>query len=277
MGNITTLEYFETGVSFELRDGEVFANATEMCQAFGKEPYAFLRKSSTKRYVEALRKNNGVDLIHTINGGNNVGTWIHEKLILKLAQWLDVDFEIWCDEKIAELLKDGVTEIKTPQTFEERMHLMLTESAKVIENQKMEIVEKSKIISRQENDINELDEENQDLYEENVSFKGVIESITRGDGDITRRTLANKLNWTEPRLTKYLFENNILLYTKDGGKAGYKNWFKYVSRRDYIRGGNYPSKSLLITPSGQKGILEFIAKNDSEIILKIIEDIGKIE
>jgi len=48
-------------------------------------------------------------LTETRIGGTNPGTWIHEKLILKLAQWLDVNFEIWCDERIAELMKHGFT------------------------------------------------------------------------------------------------------------------------------------------------------------------------
>jgi len=42
---------------------------------------------------------------------NTAGTWIHEKLILKLAHWLDTDFELWCDEKISELLRDGSTSL----------------------------------------------------------------------------------------------------------------------------------------------------------------------
>ncbi len=45
--------------------------------------------------MEALSKNYGTVLTDTKTGGDNQGTWIHEKLILKLAQWLDVDFEIW--------------------------------------------------------------------------------------------------------------------------------------------------------------------------------------
>ncbi len=46
-------------------------------------------------------------MVQTRQGGVNAGTWINEKLILKLAQWLDIDFEIWCDERIAELIKKG--------------------------------------------------------------------------------------------------------------------------------------------------------------------------
>ena len=53
--------------------------------------------------------------------GDGSGTWIHEKLILKLAQWLSVDFELWCDERIAELLRTGKTEIAKPMSAAEIM------------------------------------------------------------------------------------------------------------------------------------------------------------
>lgn len=32
--------------------------------------------------------------------GNNGGTWLHPKLAVRFAQWLDVRFAIWCDMQI---------------------------------------------------------------------------------------------------------------------------------------------------------------------------------
>lgn len=43
------------------------------------------------------------------------GTWIHQRLILNLARWLDVEFEIWCDEVLGEkypVARNPVTVIK---------------------------------------------------------------------------------------------------------------------------------------------------------------------
>jgi phage antirepressor YoqD-like protein len=111
MNGLQIFNYQETPIEFEVINGEVFANATIMCQAFNKMPYSFLRLESTNRYLEALRERNAVEYIITKNGGINTGTWIHEKLIIRLASWLSVSFEIWCDETIAELLKGKSKEL----------------------------------------------------------------------------------------------------------------------------------------------------------------------
>ena len=42
---------------------------------------------------EMISKNNGGDI-------NDQGTWIHEKLILSLARYISVEFEIWNKNKI---------------------------------------------------------------------------------------------------------------------------------------------------------------------------------
>lgn len=117
MKNLKVFEYKNTSIEFEVIDGEIFANATLMCQAFGKKPIKWLELDSTKRYLEAVKVKSDfrTSLIETRRGNSSdfsQGTWIHEKLILKLAQWLDVEFELWCDEKVAELLKTGRTSIQ---------------------------------------------------------------------------------------------------------------------------------------------------------------------
>jgi hypothetical protein len=75
------------------------------------------------------------------NGG---GTWIHEKLIIDMARWLNVDFAVWCDEKIAELLRTGKTELK-PMT-----------PAEMLLQQCQMLVDQEKRIFTVENDIKEI-------------------------------------------------------------------------------------------------------------------------
>ncbi|RYC70726.1 KilA-N domain-containing protein [Spirosoma sordidisoli] len=108
---IQAFDYNNTAIEFELIDGELYANATAMCLVKKKRPAAWLQNESTKRYIAALKAKSGIltSLIISRKGGTDAGgtTWIHEKLILKLASWLDVDFEVWCDEKVAELLRTG--------------------------------------------------------------------------------------------------------------------------------------------------------------------------
>lgn len=109
-------------IEFELIDGQLMANATAMCAAFGKKPTNWLSLESTKRYVSALEAKSGIltSLVETRTGGagGGGGTWIHERLILKLAAWLNVDFEIKCDEWVAELLRTGQVSLKPKSSLE---------------------------------------------------------------------------------------------------------------------------------------------------------------
>ena len=123
MQEIITKNYGGFVVEFELVRGRVLANATSMCAIFEKRPAKWLELDSTKRYIAALevKSENRISLVETRKGnfgdGAQQGTWIDERLILKLAQWLDVDFEIQCDEWIAELLRTGrvaLTPVRTP-------------------------------------------------------------------------------------------------------------------------------------------------------------------
>lgn len=107
---IALFNYNESPIQFEEINGQVMANATLMCKAFGKRPADWLKTEQTQRYMKALastRKIVPADLHVVRNGGMDYGTWIDEKLVLNLARWLDVEFEIWCDECIAELSRNG--------------------------------------------------------------------------------------------------------------------------------------------------------------------------
>lgn len=66
-----------------------------------------------------------------VDGGGS--TLIHEKLILKLAQWLDVEFEIWCDQQVAQLLNQQIRPA-LPQTYKEALTALL---GKVEENERL--------------------------------------------------------------------------------------------------------------------------------------------
>ena len=129
MTDLKIFNYNDNSIEFEVINGQVFANATAMCHAFGKDVNQWKRLPQTKRYADALEKslcNNHIVLFETKNGGANPGTWIHEKLILKLASWLDVNFELWCDTKIAELLRTGKVELNPKDDANLTKHLDVT-------------------------------------------------------------------------------------------------------------------------------------------------------
>lgn len=85
-------------------------NATAAASKFGKKPNEWLRLPETKRYMRALARKAEAGKSHfgyrTERGGRMGGgvTWLHPKLAVRFAQWLDVDFAVWCDEQIDALL-----------------------------------------------------------------------------------------------------------------------------------------------------------------------------
>jgi hypothetical protein len=87
-------------------------NATTAAARFGKKPAEWLRLPGTKRYVRALARRIEAGFSHFVRtergqAGRQGGgaTWLHPKLAVRFAQWLDVDFAVWCDQKVDELLR----------------------------------------------------------------------------------------------------------------------------------------------------------------------------
>jgi len=116
----SVFKYNGNEICFQTEAGSVMVNATEMAKAFGKVPYEWLRLPETKRFLEALF-NSGKslfedDAIKTVRGGTNAGTWLHEDVALEFARWLSPAFAIWCNDRIKELLKYGMT--ATPEALE---------------------------------------------------------------------------------------------------------------------------------------------------------------
>lgn len=120
MKNLIVKEYLGNSIQFKMVDGHVYANATSMCKVFGKQPSDWLKIKATQEYIDELNRSENLPngLVKVIQGGNdkdNQGTWIHEKLVLDLARWLNVKFRVWCDEQIATLLREGKVEVKQKQ------------------------------------------------------------------------------------------------------------------------------------------------------------------
>lgn len=136
--------YFE-GVPVHF-NADGWLDATSISARFGKEPNAWLVSVDTMAYMMALasglrleikpeilqefnkikeldssraaskarvlRLVKGIGLVRTkagspIHGG---GTWLHPKLAVFFARWLDVRFAVWCDLHIDALLRGEPTE-----------------------------------------------------------------------------------------------------------------------------------------------------------------------
>lgn len=117
---------------FYVRAGDRYWDATRMCQAYNKRVNNFFRTDATQKYLRALSKKTGIPieleqesamteeqgidaiaqksaLIYKTKGGevSESGTWVHQQVALKLAAWLNEDFEVWVWEVIEKLLTQG--------------------------------------------------------------------------------------------------------------------------------------------------------------------------
>jgi phage antirepressor YoqD-like protein len=85
-----------------------------MARVFNKTPKDYLRTQSAKELLDAVSSRQKcllTDLVNVINGGNSNGTWMHETIALDFAQWLSVDFRLWCNDRIKELMQHGATAV----------------------------------------------------------------------------------------------------------------------------------------------------------------------
>lgn len=111
----TSVVYDYKGSQISFMSGEnVMVNATQMAKPFSKQPIDWLKTNQSKEYIETFSKLKIIslaDLVQVIKGGNNSGTWMHEDVALEFARWLSPSFAIWCNDRIKELLKTGVTTV----------------------------------------------------------------------------------------------------------------------------------------------------------------------
>lgn len=149
--------YNGNNVSFRKENENVFVNASEMARQFNKLPADFLRLKQTEEFINSISTRYGIPhiaILQTVKGGlNNQGTWMHEKLALKFASWLNSDFELWVYERISELMRLGFT--ATNQTLENLANNpdLLIELATAL---KTERAEKERLLMRNEAQIIEL-------------------------------------------------------------------------------------------------------------------------
>jgi len=91
---------------------EAWFNATTVAAHFGRRPVDWLALDSTKDYIAhlgAVLNCEESSLLRTKAGRHGGGTWLHPKLAVAFARWLDVRFAIWCDMQIDKILHDRPT------------------------------------------------------------------------------------------------------------------------------------------------------------------------
>lgn len=95
------------GHPVEFRRADGYLNLTALARTFGKRSNDFMRLPSTQRTLSAWAKRlNSLpeDLVVTINGGPNRGTWLHPSIAIAAARWVSEDFECWCDGTMTKIV-----------------------------------------------------------------------------------------------------------------------------------------------------------------------------
>ena len=119
--SIQTFSFNQFSVSFQ-ENG--YLNATAIAEQYDKRVGNYLRNERTQEYITALNerlfnpetRNRATaenQLVIIKKGGNDKksqGTWLHPKLAVDFARWLNPKFAVWCDEQIEALLNGKVSD-----------------------------------------------------------------------------------------------------------------------------------------------------------------------
>ena len=236
----TPIVYDYKGSKISFANGKnVMVNATEMAKSFDKRPAKWLELPSTKEFLAALTaiRKSDTALIQTNSGGINGGggTWMHEDVALEFARWLSPAFAIWCNDRIKELLKYGMT--ATQPTLDEMVNnpdLVI----RIATQLKQEREEKARI-----------EAENKRIIEETapaVTFTQAVSGSASSCliGELAKLIDQNGYPMGEKRLFKWLRENGYL-----GTKGERYN----IPNQRYIEQGLFELKKG--TRSGNNGVM----------------------
>lgn len=237
----TPIVYDYKGSKISFANGKnVMVNATEMAKTFGKYPKDFLVNKQTKEFLTSLSAVRGIsltELVKVVQGGDPQmqGTWMHEDVALEFARWLSPAFAIWCNDRIKELLKYGMT--ATQPTLDEMVNnpdLVIRMATQL----KQEREEKAR-----------LEAENKRIIEETapaVTFTQAVSGSVSSCliGELAKLIDQNGYPMGEKRLFKWLRENGYL-----GTKGERYN----IPNQRYIEQGLFELKKG--TRSGNNGVM----------------------
>jgi len=205
MSNLTKLFNYEgNNVTFKNDEGIVYVNATQMAKPFAKKPSAYLRLPATALLLDALIKKSGVrkshielgDLVHAQKGGLDQGTWLHEDVAIDFAQWLSIDFRLWCNDRIKELLTEGSVSLQPK-----------SEDALILDAMNLLI---GKVAQKEE----ELKQAKETILIQAPKVQYVNE-VLASESCHTTTTIAKEIGVTGPTLNKMLHTAKIQ-YKQDG-------------------------------------------------------------
>lgn len=147
MSNLTKLfDYNGSKITFRNDAGVAYINATQMAKPFGKRPNDYLVLPTTKILLEAITRKSCISNIQLVNikrgsSATGGGTWLHEDVAIDFAQWLSIDFRLWCNDRIKELLTTGTTSIATSLPNTKQLAQMVIDAENAREKAELRLAE----------------------------------------------------------------------------------------------------------------------------------------
>lgn len=236
MNDSKTFIYEGSPVTFQIGEATM-VNATEMAKPFGKRPVDWLNNQYTKGFLIDLaevRNLTSADLVRVIKGGNDKnaqGTWFHEDVALEFARWLSPQFAIWCNDRIKELMKYGVT--ATPQTIDSvladpdnaiRLLTALKEERKALKaaNRQIAVLEDQKKAYHSENRrLLKLKDRQDEIMREQAPLVEYAQNVLDSYDTFTSTQIAKELGMSAQALHKLLNDAGVMF--KHGSQ-----WFLYA-------------------------------------------------
>ena len=207
--------YNENPISFQV-GGETMVSATQMAKLFNKRPNDYLGLQSTKELVKAITRKTGKSdnqLVTSKTGSaeNGGGTWMHETIALDFAQWLSVDFRLWCIDRTKELLQFGLTatdEMLIKATTDPEFVMLMIDSLKHKRRENLELIELNRTLEAQ--------------IAENAPKVNFYDNVT----EINRKSekqktfiiskIATRLKTNPQYLNKLLINNKVIMRVDNG-------------------------------------------------------------
>lgn len=239
--------YNGTDITFASDENGLMVNATEMAKPFGKQPSDWTKTKSAQEFISSLsavRKIVVTDLVRVRQGGNTIqGTWMHEDVAIEFARWLAPTFAIWCNDRMKELLKYGMT--ATPEKLEEIIlnpDLVIGLARKLKEEREMRM---------------KLEEENKVLKPKAQLMEKVMDSDELVDIGQAAKLL--QLPFGRNTLFQELRDRGIFFAGRNEPKQEYVDRGYFVMKEKWIDRSYYDGFTVLKVLVTQRG-LDFLAR-----------------
>lgn len=256
--NTQIFQYNDNPVTFRLESGITYISATEMAKPFNKRPIDYLRLPSTNELIKAIVRKSHISenqLVTSQQGSliNGGGTWLHEDVALDFAQWLSVDFRLWCLDRLKELLRYGIT--ATQPTIETIIDDP-DNAIKLLTALKKERAEKERLAEQ-----NRLANEQIQQALPKVHY---YDTVLQSDSLIATNVIADQLGMSAKRLNGLLTQRGVIykqsdtyvLYAKHRGK-GYEGYRTHTYTSSST-GQQFTKQHLYWTEKGREFIINLL-------------------